>query len=327
MISKDKQISLFIYPTYVCLGNCKFCFIDPKLRISKNDLTLNEIKNNVSYFFRKYLIKDLVLVGGEPLIYKNIIPLMDFLGNNYFQNSKIKSFIIASEALRCSSDEFINYLSKFFNSDLDFYSAFQISLNNFYPEDKFFKQRKKAILNLARNKFRVRFIPVFTKTNLKAINDGIEFLTKVFSKYYLNSSFDIFAIEPRLPFLPNNTKNINNKLFVSHPDYFFKTFNNICNLFFKKNIPFTLRNIPLCYLNKKHIKNLDTIYKKTNVTRTVVRIDKHHQLNKAMINSYNDNCWSLQKECNNCYLKDKCNGIDIRYIKKFKYPKLKPFSK
>ena len=326
MINKTKQTSLFIYPTYVCSNNCNFCFIDPKLRKRSNDLSLKEIKDNIAYFEKKHLIKDLVLVGGDPLLHKEIIPLMDFLEYNYFRNSKIKSLIIASEALRCSSDKFIDYLVRYSKLNPDFYLALQISLNIFSIKDKFFKQRKKAILNLAKKKINVRFIIVFTKDNIEKINNSIEFLIKIFSKYYLESSFEIFSIEPRLPFLPKNIKDINSELFIPDSDIFLKTFNEACDLFLKNNISFTLRNIPLCYLNKNNIENLDKTYNKISVTKKVIRIDKHHQLNKSIISSYNDDYWSLQKKCDNCYLKDKCNGVDIKYIKEFKYPNLKPFN-
>ena len=72
MINKNKQTSLFIYPTYVCSNNCNFCFIDPKLRKRSNDLSLkdkqfvinlHEIANKLC---RKYKIR-LLLTGVAPL--------------------------------------------------------------------------------------------------------------------------------------------------------------------------------------------------------------------------------------------------------------------
>jgi len=326
MNNKKKESILFLYPTYVCSSNCNFCFIDPKLRKRSNDLSLDEIKNNILYLEKIYIINQLALVGGDPLLYKNIVPLMDFLENNYFQNSKIKNFILCTEGLKCSSVEFVNYLSKFFAFDIPkSNSCIHISLNNFYPEDKFFKQRKKAILNLAKKKINTRFIIVFTKDNVKKIKDISKFLDVIFTKYYSNLTYHNFIIELRLPF---NLKGDENELFVSHPDYFLKTFNNICNLFFKKNMPFTLRNIPLCYLRKDSVKNLDKIsktYRKVDVNKKIIRVDKHHQLKFAEVSTYSDEKWKLQKECLLCDLKDLCNGVTKTYIKKFKYPKLNPF--
>ena len=323
-----KESIVFIYPTYVCSNNCNFCFIDPKLRKRSNDLSLKEIKDNIAYFEKKHLIKDLVLVGGDPLLHKEIIPLMDFLEDNYFRNSKIKKFVLCTEGLKCSSMKFVNYLAKFFTfNNLNLGSYIHISLNNFYLEDKFFKQRKQAILNLAKKKINTRFIIVFTKDNVKKIENISKFLTIIFDKYYSKLTHRSFLIELRLPF---NLKGKKNELFVPCSDDFLKTLNESCDLFLKKNIPFTLRNIPLCYLEKNNLKILNKLnrtYKKSYVDEKVIRIDKHHQLKSAGIGTYSDKKWKVQKECSICDLKKECNGINKRvYIEKFKYPNLKPFT-
>jgi len=327
MNKKNKRVSLFIYPTYRCLGNCVFCFINPELRKKSNDLTLNEIKKNINYFKKKYLINDLALLGGEPFLYEDFIPLMNFLSDNYLFNSKVRNLIIATEALKCSSVIFTNYLANFFNFNPNSRSCFHISLNNFCKEDRFFNQRKIAILNLAKKKFPVRFILLFTKDNLEAIKNGADFLATIFSKYYLNLapySYN-FIIELRLPFNPNDNKS---ELFVPDPDRFLETFHSISNLFFEKQIPLALRNIPLCYLEIKNLENFNEMYFiKTDVTETIIRIDKKNQLGQAKISSYSNENWSLQKECSLCFFKNKCNGVSSIYIKKFKYPLLRPFIK
>jgi len=175
---------------------------------------------------------------------------MDFLGDNYLFNSKAKSLMIATEALKCSSVKFTDYLVKFFNSGFGFYSCFHISLNKFYQRDKFFNQRKGAILNLASRKLPVRFILLFTKNNLEAVKNAANFLATIFSKYYSNSapySYN-FIIELRLLLNPDGNKS---ELFIPDPDCFSKTSHHVSDLFFEKQIPLALRNIPICYLKIK----------------------------------------------------------------------------
>ena len=267
MNNNKKEIALFIYPTYKCPNNCSFCFIDSKSK-DNSDLTLKEIKKNILFFKKKYSIRELALTGGEPLFYKNIIPLIDLL----FYHSGTRFFIIASDISRCYSSDFVNYLIKSFNSVPNIYSCFHISLNNFHSKDKFFKKKKKAIINLAKNKLNVRFIVVFAKNGINEIEKNIDFLTDIFLQYYSNHTNHNFVIELRLPFNVRDARN--NELFTLSSDYFIKRFQFVCNLFLERQIPFTLRNIPLCYFKTRESKILKKIYKKSDVAKKIIRIDK-----------------------------------------------------
>ena len=322
-MNNKKEIALFIYPTYKCLNKCSFCFIDSKFKNNSN-LTLKEIEKNIIFFKNKYLVKELTLTGGEPLFYKNIISVIDLFYNKYFYQLGTEVFVIASDVLRCYSSDFVNHLISFFNLNSNIYSCFHISLNNFHSRDRFFKERKQAIINLAKNKLNLRFIIVFAKDGINEIKKNINFLNNIFLKYYSNSTSRNFIIELRIPFNVRDARN--SEKFILSSDYFIKEFQSICNLFLKKQIPFALRNIPLCYSGIKESKTLKMFYKESDVTKTVIRVDKDNQFDRAIIKKYTNNRWSLQKECNDCYLKNECNGIDLTYINKFKYPQLKPFN-
>jgi len=295
------------------------------MRNKKNDLTLAEIKKNINYFDKRYSIQGLALVGGDPFLYPDIIPLLNFLNDKYLSCSKIRHFTLCSEALKCSSMSFVSYLTKFFGSQTSFYGSLHISLNNFSPNDKFLEKRKKAILNLAKRGFRLHFVLVFTKNNLSAIIKAVSFLTNIFSRYYSDFSPTDFMVELRLPFNSDDNKS---GLFILESKQFLKSFRQISNLLFKKQIPLALRNIPLCYLEKKRLVTLDRVnFIKTNIDKIAVRINKENQFDKAEVNTFGKKGWSLQKDCFSCILKDKCNGISFNYINYFDYPVLKPLVK
>lgn len=321
---KNKEISLFIYPTYRCLDNCSFCFIKPALRKKPNELSLDEIKANLSYFEKKYQLRDIVLVGGEPFLYKDIIPLMEFLWDRYILKQKTKGFLIATSALKCSSIEFTRYLKKFFKSDSNISSCLQISLNSFSPKDRFFKQKKSAILNLAKEKISVRYILVFTRYNMEDIKKATDFLIDVFLNYYSNLNSRNFVVELRIPFNPINLVSNKKRKFVPEASVFLKSFQDVSSLFLKNHVLIGIRNIPFCYLKEYNRAVLGNIYK-TNAKMLIARINKWRQLDKALVSSYNSEKWGIQKKCDPCRFREKCNGIDPIFIKKIKYPSLKPF--
>ena len=324
---QKKKVNLFIYPTYNCYSNCSFCYISPKLRNKKNDLTLDEIKKNLNYFKKKYSISSIALVGGDPLLYPDLIPLMDFLNEKYFNiNSGLHNFTMCTEALECSSVDFSNYLTSFFNKRItDLGMCFHVSLNNFSKKSKDFNQKKEAIINLAKKRIRIRFVLVFVRNNLETIENAINFLSKIFSEYYKGKYSRNFVIELRLPF---NLRHNKERMFISDSNDFMQSFHKTTNIILKNKMTFNLRNIPLCYLDRKNMvkKELEKYYSiNPRARRTTIRVDKKHQLNYAGIGTYSDKTWLFQKECLNCKLRSKCNGINLRYIEVFNFPKLNPF--
>ena len=318
---KKKKISLFIYPTYKCLGNCLFCYIDKESRVTKEELTLNEAKKNIYYFKKKYLIDEIVIMGGEVFLWSEIMPFIYFIVNDYFPKHKLNGFVITTEALECSSIKVVNDLEKIFVSN-KFYPYFQIPLNTCCTNNKIIKQRREAILNLSKRNFNVRYILFFTKNNFQAIKNEAIFLANIFSKYY-KAHPDNFSIELRLPF------SLGYEIFIPQYNQFIKIFSYVYKIFVTKKIHLLLRNIPFCYLNLKE-KDLEFIrdynFKKI-VKKKIIKINKKSQLDSAKIMIYNtSHCESFPK-CSFCILKNQCNSIDPVCINYFNYPDVKPFIK
>ena len=319
MVKKRERASLFIYLTYKCSGNCNFCFIDPRLRNNSSNLSLNEIEDNIKFFSDKYLLREIALTGGEPLLHKDIIKLLKLLGDKS-KYPRLNFLIMASDIAKCSSSKFSSEIINVLRSNQNIYSCFHVSLNNFYPDNISFKKRKKAIINLSKKNINLSFIIVFIKNN-NNFKKNLIFLKNIFRDYYFKNRKANFILELRLPFNPQDHSN--NNSFILNSDNFIKKLKYTCNFLSKESIPFTLRNIPLCYSGIKNNDILSKLYKKSSISKKIIRIDKYYQLDKAIIKNYNDNLWSTQKKCFNCKLKNKCNGIDMTYIKEFNYPKLK----
>lgn len=67
-----------INPTSKCNLNCEFCW-GPNETVG-NELTLNQWIKIIDYFVNNGT-ESIILTGGEPLLYKNIIELIDYIKN------------------------------------------------------------------------------------------------------------------------------------------------------------------------------------------------------------------------------------------------------
>ncbi len=63
--------SLDIEPTTICNLKCPFCF-GPKVVSKKTELNIDIWKNAISKF-RNQGVENIVISGGEPLLYDNIL--------------------------------------------------------------------------------------------------------------------------------------------------------------------------------------------------------------------------------------------------------------
>ena len=74
-----KNYVINLHFTDFCNYNCKYCFVDKK----KNELSLDKIKTIVdkisNYFTSMEIIGRINLVGGEPLMYKDIQNIIDYI--------------------------------------------------------------------------------------------------------------------------------------------------------------------------------------------------------------------------------------------------------
>lgn len=99
------QISL----TERCTLKCKKCAHGCHVvSADRADLTLEEVKESVDYFFQfTDYVMYFVLIGGEPLLYRNMVPVIEYISKNYgdrigrLQITTNGSIIPKEELLRC----------------------------------------------------------------------------------------------------------------------------------------------------------------------------------------------------------------------------------
>jgi MoaA/NifB/PqqE/SkfB family radical SAM enzyme len=74
--------SLDIEPTTICNLNCPFCF-GPKIERNNSEIDF-EIWKKALKKFKNMGVENIIISGGEPLLYKNIFELVEFLKNEQF---------------------------------------------------------------------------------------------------------------------------------------------------------------------------------------------------------------------------------------------------
>ena len=314
---KKEKISLFIYPTYHCLGNCLFCYLDTNAKLDRKELMLSDIKENIVLLEKKYSIDDVVVMGGEPLLWNEINSFLEFMSSDFFKSEQA-GLIISTEALQYSSPKLANYFKEIsFRRKPHF--RLQVPINHFRTDKKVIKQRKEAIINLAQRKIPVRYILFFCNDKSKSIEDTTDFLKNIYLNYYKDSKSSFF-IELRVPF------NFYFPIFASPWKQFGESFLNVSNVIIDNNIPLLLRNIPFCYLNRKELSFFLKFNFRKRRALKYVKINKKGLLKFPIkIEPYDTNRHGLSLECVECALKNRCNGIDPIYIKNFNYQGLKPF--
>ncbi|MFH1551390.1 MAG: radical SAM protein [bacterium] len=316
---KDKEgIFIFLYPNYHCLGNCLFCYLDKNIRLRREEMTLSEVKKNIAFFKKKYLVRDIVIMGGEPFLWSTMDSFIDFMVNDF--SSSPVNLIISTEALDFSSDNFLKRLDKAKKS-AKFKLFFQIPINLYCENNEIIQKRRKAVLNLAKNGFRVRYILFFTNDKSDLIKNEAKFLIDVFSRYYKKNDPEDFCIELRLPFCHNFD------IFAPEYKIFKKSFYEISELLMNNNIHLLLRNIPFCYLKRKDSDFLNKYNFKKKPFIKVIEINKKKQLSSSKIRIYETSFCGFFPECASCVFKGCCGSINPFYVHKMNYPRPKPFNR
>lgn len=96
----------------VCNLNCRDCLnFNPYLKKHYID-SFEEIKENIDLFFNAVdLIQRFQLTGGEPLLFKDVIRVIEYIGDNY--RDKIIKFEIVTNGTIIPTDELCTVLEKY----------------------------------------------------------------------------------------------------------------------------------------------------------------------------------------------------------------------
>lgn len=206
-INKDKllPINLNIILNNECNLYCSdcqnFCNINNK---NLNTTTLNDLKNFLPKIKKFFKIQDIILLGGEPLLHKNLFDICKFL-RNIFKKNKI---IIVTNGLNFKDLNYDKFLKLNINFEFSLYPDLSLIKN--------FKQIKnKNLKNVSIKNIR----PTFIKTTFNPKGD--ENIDKFFICNGANKSFpfNLFIFQDKLfkcPF-PINWNVIN--LPLSEKDY------------------------------------------------------------------------------------------------------------
>ncbi len=76
------------------------------------DLSLEEVKRSANIFFSKIdFIKEFVLIGGEPLLYRDLTKVIQYIGEKYRQNMSV--YCIATNGTIVPSDDVLKVCSQY----------------------------------------------------------------------------------------------------------------------------------------------------------------------------------------------------------------------
>ncbi len=102
------QISLTERCSLKCKKCAHGCFNVPN---TKEDLSMEMVKKSADSFFKKVdYINEFVLIGGEPLLYKNLPLVIDYIGQKY--RDKMNIFSITSNGTIMPSNELLKTMKK-----------------------------------------------------------------------------------------------------------------------------------------------------------------------------------------------------------------------
>lgn len=96
-----------------CTLKCKKCaHACNVVAMNEEDMPLDIAKKSADVFFSKYdCVGEFVLIGGEPLLYKNLIEIVEYIGSKY--GSKIILFSITTNGTIIPSDELIKICMRY----------------------------------------------------------------------------------------------------------------------------------------------------------------------------------------------------------------------
>lgn len=263
-----------LIPTYKCNNNCIFCstILDPK----KSD----NVRNNISCMMEQLnkigpRISTIILTGGEPTIYPNIIELLKKINKN-FPKTTIE---IQSNGRMLHYAQFTEKLSSIKNLILRiaFHSHDEKIFDNLTGVEGSFEQTKKGIINGLLNKIKILLNVVLNKQNYVYLPETASYIIENFSGiegiYFKNIELI------RKGFLRRDELSVKYKEIMPYLE-------KSLDIFKKKEKYIELQLFPLCVLKEKHRK---FAIKKARLVETFFPV------------------------CDKCSLIDKCQGIEKTY--------------
>lgn len=192
-----------------------------------------------------------------------------------------------------------------------------ISINDLPDKNEIARKRFAGLIEALKIGLPILIIVVIYKKNVEKLSSICQLLKKVSAKYGNSNTFNI---EFRLMFIKDTPSIVLKK---SVPGNFLQVKQEIkksLDILKNSNIKVTLLNFPLCYIDK-----LDKANRKSLVTKQLINlIEVYKVIQKIKFETMD---WTKylkkHKECEKCSVNSFCSGIDISYINKYGYRKLK----
>ncbi len=288
---KKKNQEVEIHLTDFCPHNCVFCSVKKHV---KPEPKFKEIEKKLKLIKR---FRKLVLSGGEPLLRKDLIEIIQSIKKHqknicletnaiYLNNKKIRELISAG---------LTEFKISFHSSNKKEYESIVRKKGSFSKIIKVFK-----ILRVYQNKIKISTNTVITKYNKNSLEKTIKYLEKNFP----------YIVEMRISYPRfyriKNKQNYSKKYLVSLPKIR-KELDKVSKL---NNPKIILENMPLCV-----VKNAFT--KKINWEIFLIKKGK---LSKGCEGR------KFLNICKKCHKKKNCQGIHKYYGLYFNENFVKPFN-
>ncbi|MCK4539541.1 radical SAM protein [Candidatus Parcubacteria bacterium] len=165
--------------TNKCNNDCMFC-LEQSLRV-KPDLSMENLKNNIKKKFKKTVKNELIITGGNPILNKNVLKIIDFsreMGYNKIRiifNGNFKKALISREELLDSGITDITFLGHSCRQDIhDKLCGESGSFSELIKSIKFFSQKIDLRICVNVNGLNIKQLPNivdgFIKRNIKAFD-------------------------------------------------------------------------------------------------------------------------------------------------------------
>lgn len=232
-----------LIPTYKCNQRCQCCYAMADILNANNEMNLDEAKKSID-FFESIGIKTYTLLGGEPLIYKNIIEVI-----KYAMSKNITSWIVTN-GMMLANEAFGEKLveSGVIGGCISLFSLNKQKHENITNTQGSYDKTILALTNTINKNW--PFYPMLTllKDNIDSIIDDSIYLAKMgFKKIYINYG------------IPNVVKKYDSNL-DSDPIILAKLTEKLYEFQKQINVKFIFNceknKIPLCFFNEKKFETM-----------------------------------------------------------------------
>lgn len=164
----SNNLYLSIVATNSCQCKCPYCI--NSLTDMKLSLPIDKAKRNIERAVNEFGIKEAVIIGGEPTLYKDLFDLIEFL-----KSTGIRKFGLTTNGIRLKDSNFLKQLIK---SDINFINV------SFHKPDEFLtwtelEKIRKEFLQWRNPQQKMRINTNVWKNNHDTIDSLNEFINRI----------------------------------------------------------------------------------------------------------------------------------------------------